>query len=240
MTDLTRVTSWLAQIPALAALAGCFLTPGTPRESEARRTAPGSRPPIDLGVLDLIEGRELWNWIHLVADERNTPRPTGLTLTQACEWLSARTGWILEYHDDYAHEIHKLHDRYRDAAREPASRPWPCPDCKWNLEAKGDPDGKGTHPLHLCNGCGRVWRQKELEDRLDKHERANLKSAENAVPIRYAAQHVGRPVATLKLWVKEGLLESLGFDRQRNCALYPLDHVIQLSDEKATRARKSA
>jgi hypothetical protein len=129
--ELDQTQQQLADIPDLAATLPQFLVGVTPKTDDgggARQPA-RSRPPVDLALLDLIDGRELANWVTLAYETMtdlhyDMPGPRGwnegFQMAAACEWLIKHTAWIDEQFPDPA-QLEPL------ATKDPA---WPlyCPD----------------------------------------------------------------------------------------------------------------
>lgn len=130
--QLVKVRAWLADIPNLADTAANYLTPGTPREDSPSRSVPSSRPPLDVGILDLLDGRHLWPWVELVAAARDF-QPGMRGPRNACRILRTQAPWLAENLPatwaDFVTELGAIHWRYRLAARETPGPQLTCPDC---------------------------------------------------------------------------------------------------------------
>lgn len=103
--DLNRTRQQLAEIPGLAAkLSPSLVTAG----GDGPRPAPGSRPPVSVELLDLIEGRDLTWWAMLVIDEmadagidpEDPPSSRKPTIADNCRWLAANADWIAEHNPE--------------------------------------------------------------------------------------------------------------------------------------------
>lgn len=139
MTDLDHTRAQLAQIPALAAKLPQFLTATTPGSDEAKikRITSGSRPPVSVALLDLIQGRDIEWWTMLAIDEmveagtEPTDAPTSRTpsITENCHFLARHADWIQANNDDFAREIKALHWTYRRASGDLPGRKLNCLQC---------------------------------------------------------------------------------------------------------------
>jgi hypothetical protein len=101
MPDLDQTRQQLDQISALAARLPAFLTGTTPKADEAvRAPVAGSRPPLDVDLLDLIDGRTIDNWVRMVYEtmtdvsyRKPGPAKWG-DLGSECRWLAQHVEWI--------------------------------------------------------------------------------------------------------------------------------------------------
>lgn len=233
----------LGEIPGLWRELPLFLVPGSGGDSEAVRSArAGSRAPLAVSVLHLQEGRELWAWCERVAEGKGWAHLLSRgPVPDMCAFLTEHAAWAMLRHKSFEQSVTSVWLAYREATRQPVRR-WPCPDCKWadGCEPKGDPDPAGEFPIHMCLGCGRVWRLAELQERLDKHDRETVLQAAGFVPLKYAAVQVGRPEKTLRTWINNGKLAAAGYDKSRKVQLFSLDQVRRLAAETPTRVRKQS
>ena len=113
----------LAQIPTLAAQLPSTRYMARLRDPEgARRPVPGSRPPLDLTLLDLAAGADIQWWVDeamgqmVAADQEPDDAPTHGDLPSQCQWLATHTEWIAEHNDTFCSEIRALHWTYRRAS----------------------------------------------------------------------------------------------------------------------------
>lgn len=141
MTDLDQTRALLAQIPALAAklpqLATAIGSSQTNADSNVRTGVPGSRPPMSVALLDLIEGRDIEWWTMLAIDEmveadlEPKAAPTSRTpnIGENCQWLSRNAEWISENNPDFTAEIKAIHWTYRRASGDLPGRRVSCFQC---------------------------------------------------------------------------------------------------------------
>jgi hypothetical protein len=122
-----------------------------------RSPASPSRPPLDLQLLELRQGRELDNWVMLAVDEMleagiDTPEDTppanrGPSIAANCAWLAQHAEWIIEHNPDvpdltnrktgktipaftgFPTAIRQLHWQYRRAAGDLPGPRISCPEC---------------------------------------------------------------------------------------------------------------
>lgn len=114
VAHVVEVGSLLGQIPGLWAELPRYLTGSTPvaYEAKIKRLTSGSRPPLDLEVLDLLEGTELKEWALTVRPSIRRP-----TVPAACEYLAQVARDTTEVFPQFPAAIEALYWRYRRAAR---------------------------------------------------------------------------------------------------------------------------
>lgn len=195
MTDLDHTRAQLAAIPALAAQCGMFLIPSNNQGGDGPRPKPGSRPPVNVALLDLIQGRELWAWCLLIIDERadadndidDAPSSRNPSLTEMCEWLAKHSYWIHGLHEDFPASIATIYGEYRRAAGDPQEPTYHCPDCGWTVEPR---DGGAWWN---CTGCPRTWTMGAEISRL-------MERQQDVMTLGQISQKLGIPHATLRRW----------------------------------------
>lgn len=122
MTEQGATRRHLAEIPGLAAKLPAFVLGVTPKDSTGPHSPAGSRPPVDLTLVDLINGSEIYNWVHLAYETMSEmcragafgsswaekkawldqhPGPADWDdLSLCCQWLSRHSDWINEQFPD--------------------------------------------------------------------------------------------------------------------------------------------
>lgn len=120
--ELEQVADWLPLLHLMR-------TSRPPQAQVGPRPAPGSRPPLNVDAVDLIERvhATLASWVQLAMEEGLTSDdwPADNTLA-VCLWL-ARNAHLMDEHmagDEFAAEVHDLWKRVRNAVGErPPRRP---------------------------------------------------------------------------------------------------------------------
>lgn len=147
--ELEQVADWLPLLHLMR-------TSRPPQAQVGPRPAPGSRPPLNVDAVDLIERvhATLASWVQLAMEEGLTSDdwPADNTLA-VCLWL-ARNAHLMDEHmagDEFAAEVHDLWKRVRNAVgeRPPREMHHACTQC-------GNPSvlvNEGD--LWACPECGR-------------------------------------------------------------------------------------
>lgn len=163
--ELEQVADWLPLLHLMR-------TSRPPQAQVGPRPAPGSRPPLNVDAVDLIERvhATLASWVQLAMEEGLTSDdwPADNTLA-VCLWL-ARNAHVLDEHmagDEFAAEVHDLWKRVRRAIgeREPVR-----PRCTTVVDSQHcgakvvgiDTDGAETDVLEhwtwcRCPACGATY-----------------------------------------------------------------------------------
>lgn len=137
MSAVEQTIALLGQIPTLAAELPGFLT-GAGAEPESRTAGPAaSRPPLDLAILDLVDGRQLEWWVLLAIDEMfeagiepdDPPSSRRRSIDADCRWLAQNCEWIADHNDDFHTDIRRIHGAYQHAAGHTAGPKILCPKC---------------------------------------------------------------------------------------------------------------
>ncbi|WP_432051228.1 hypothetical protein [Streptomyces xiamenensis] len=110
----------LAELPGLYARLDITPGRGGPRVGSLH-TAAGSRPPIDLGVIDLraqVHG-VLTSWVRDwsecgAGDEPTWPATESARVAAACRWLRWRLDWAVRQHPAVDEAIRELRDAHRE------------------------------------------------------------------------------------------------------------------------------
>lgn len=219
MTDTSQTRTLLDQIPNLAAELPQFLTATTPADTDnSGKPGPSeSRPPLNVGLLDLIDGRDLDDWVTLAVDEMVEVdlepewTPSSRTAAHAriepnCRWLTQHTDWIAAHNPDYQHAIATLYGRYKHAARQ-----HPAPNLK-------------------CAQCGNrafIDSQWLICTEVETHART-IKDIEHEhryrppIPAGDVAQEFGINLTKLRDWKRQGRIRDAGNQGRANC-YYPWD-----------------
>lgn len=260
MTDqrtLDQTRRYLADIPELYALSGRYILPGTkPPDPDAR---PGSnspaRPPANLDVIDINDARfkeyepgddpadaiqrlgilphlQLWQMLVFgeLSDIGKTPPRCCIdtddhTVAGECGWLDRWLPETVNLHPDFPAVIRKLHRRLEVACRIPVTPPRICPDCGWEMLGQGDYDNElQRYPWYKCMGCPNTLTTAAELARTEK-------SAEDFVTLRYAAELLGKPYATLRTWKHRGFIRSIGKDARGN--IYSFQAVARVAESMA-------
>lgn len=240
---MKAIPTLLAEIPELAIEVQKTAGVGAPNPTvrpQIRRPQPGSRPPLDLGVIDLMRADPLEDLIigagdatshlidrlgmcvRMVAEERelvglSMPEPQFGTFSGTCAYLASTSGWWLSeagLSEDVSRETRKVWKALADVAKVREEYHPHCRDCGWRLDSM---DG-GT--WYSCSGCGRDYT-------LDADIKA-LGQIQTA-PLSEVAQVIDVPVKTLHRWVKAGLLAPEP-EKRGNANVFHIDAARKVAD----------
>lgn len=227
MTDqISQTQALLAAIPALAAELPQYLTARSLMHTDGdgfRNITSSSKPPIDVGLLDLILGRDLEWWVMLAIDEMidediepvDAPSSRTPSIADNCAWLAANSPWIAEQNSDYDNDIRRLHNDYQRAARIPRQTTYTCDRCGWNVEPRDD------NAWFACTGCNRTWTLAAEIDRL-------MQDQESVMTLGKIADQTGISHPTLRRWKAQGRITPVGAKHGR--PLYDIRHIRQAAE----------
>lgn len=229
---LAIVAAW----PALQAR----LEPSGSSTGGASHPAPGSRPPIDLHVSDLMheietEARALG---QILLEETDDWQPDTSEMPGLLRSVALRFGHFTHGDDektayDFLDTAHEFRRKVSLVLERPEPPRWmgPCivPECDGELRLHG-------HRIDTrCPECGNVAGLLELH----AHLHAALKDRlMNASEITSALHVLGFdvPFETVKTWVKRGKLEPVVVEP----TLYRLEDAKELADLRASRLQKAS
>ncbi|MFD6413937.1 MULTISPECIES: hypothetical protein [Actinomycetes] len=156
----------LAELPGLYARLDIVPGRGGPRVGSLH-TAAGSRPPIDLAVVDLraqVHG-VLASWVRDWAesgagDEPTWPATEAARVAAACRWLRWRLDWAVRMHPAIDEAVREIRDAHREVHLAVEGRDERV--VRLACECGGTVAATVSSPGATCPGCGVRYGRAEL------------------------------------------------------------------------------
>lgn len=256
---MKTIPTLLHEIPELAIEVQMTAGIGAPNPTvrpQIRRPQPGSRPPLDLGVIDLMRADPLEDLIigagdatshlvdrlgmcvRMVAEERelaglSMPEPQFGTFSGTCAYLASTSGWWLSeagLSEDVSWETRKVWKALRSAANAPEEEepPLKCPVLGCQDRTHLQPGGKWV----LCPS----GHQRDVE--AEKMHFLGMQEWTLAQSRRKLEEHFAQkvPIKTMEAWVRRDKLKPVRHTRN-GTAVYSFSAVMVLA--KARRHAQS-
>jgi len=214
-----------------------------PADPDARHATTIFKIPIVPEVFDLLDGREkdveepglnrmagerrlgvlptLALWVALayaeIEDRGERPRvccpPRRHTIVGESGWLYEYAAHILDFNDDFAADIAKLHRELQRACRVRQEYVPKCPQCRWRVEPVYS-DGTTGPAYWRCTGCTKTW--------VHDAEVARLALTQPKMTLRQISSMLNIPLRTLYNWRNQG--------RFSGGPLFEVDHVRRAAE----------